>query len=85
MFEQIADIFTNEQVTITGNKGTIAGTVEAYEEYSVIILYKGKQSDIISCDNGYDANIYYTYLSRQWDEFKANEDKKQSAAEDTFE
>ena len=34
--EQIADIFTNEQVTITGNKGTIAGTVEAYEEYGTI-------------------------------------------------
>ena len=59
--------------------------VEAYEEYSVIILYKGKQSDIISCDNGYDANIYYTYLSRRWDDFNSNEDKKQSAEEDTFE
>lgn len=58
---------------------------EAYEEYSVIVLYKGKQSDIISCDNGYDANIYYGYLSGRWKEFKANEDKKQSAEEETSE
>lgn len=34
--EQIANIFTNEQVTISNNEGTITGEVEKYEDYGTI-------------------------------------------------
>ena len=36
VIEQTADIFANEQVTITGNKGTITGTAAEYEKHGVI-------------------------------------------------
>ena len=61
--EQVADLFENEQVTITGNKGVINGTPMAYETYGTIgwvslpgedaytnITFNGKEFDYAAED-----------------------------------
>lgn len=44
---------------------------DIYQEYAVVVLYKGNDSDIIICDNGYDAKILYGYLTERLEEFQA--------------
>lgn len=59
--EQIADIFTQEQVTITGNKGTISGSVAEYREYGKIAWVLKPESDSYeTVEVGDDNSFTYT-------------------------